>query len=155
MAKFATTLKRRKLDEHLRSYRGLPKPPARGYLRDIRNALEMSSYQLASLLGVSQPSVIELEMNEQRGSISLKTLERAANAMGCKLVYALVPKTSLEETVIEQARAQAEELSKTVFRTMALEKQSTTHAEKESLIATLSEEIMRKGGQQLWKKHGH
>jgi len=32
-----------------------------------------------------------LEQSEERGTISLNSMERVAAAMGCKLVYALVP----------------------------------------------------------------
>ncbi len=151
MGKFTAKLRRKQLDESLSKYSEIQRP-ARGYIREIRDALQMSSYQLADRLNISQPTVFEMEENERRGSISLKTLERAAQALGCKVVYALVPEKPLEKMVAEQAHLRAKELSKSVFRTMALEKQSTGPDEEKELIDELSDDLLRKGGRELWKR---
>src|SRR5271155_797025 len=133
MARFAAKLRRRQLDDSLRRYRDLPRLP-RGYIREVRDALEMSSYQLADRLGINQSSVMEMEENERAGKISLKTLERAAAALGCRLVYGLVPNNSLEEHVWAQAKARAVDVSNPVLRTMALEQQATDARSQEELI---------------------
>ena len=67
----------------------------------------MSSTELAARMGISQQVVSEIECRERLATVKLKTLSRAAEAMDCKLVYALVPRTSLEETVRAQARRKA------------------------------------------------
>jgi len=152
MAKFGAKLRRRQLDGSLLPYRELPKLP-RGYIREIRDALEMSSYQLAARIGITQSSVIEMEENERTGKISLKTLERAAAALGCRLIYGLVPNDSLEEQVLLQARSRANDIVSPVARTMALEQQATDAGVQEDLIKELAEEILRKGGRELWKGH--
>jgi predicted DNA-binding mobile mystery protein A len=59
----------------------------------------MTMAQLARRLDVSQPRIVAIERAEVSGAISLATLERAAEALGCSLVYALVPRASLEKTV--------------------------------------------------------
>jgi Fic-DOC domain mobile mystery protein B/predicted DNA-binding mobile mystery protein A len=80
--------------------------PVKGWLRAIRTGLGMSGVQLARQLGVTPPRVVEMEKSEVDGAISLKVLERAAEAMGCSLVYALIPRAgSLEQTLRDQAKA--------------------------------------------------
>ncbi len=150
MARFTTKLRRRQLDEELTRFKGVSRPP-RGYVREIREALEMSSYQLADRMGVSQSTVMDMEASERNGTITVKSLERAAAALGCKLVYALVPDESLEQMLTKQAHLRAMELSSTVFRTMALEQQATESSEQAFLIAELADELLRKGKRELWK----
>jgi len=99
---------RRALDRRLVSWRALPPSatarPTGGWVRAIRDALGMSAGDLATRMGVAQVSVTKLEASERAGRVRLDTLERAANALDCDLVYALVPRRSLDE----QVRAQAE-----------------------------------------------
>jgi predicted DNA-binding mobile mystery protein A len=151
MAKFTTKLRRRQLDEGLAVLRGVSRPP-RGYIREIRDALEMSSYQLADRMGVSQSTVMDMEASERNGTITIKSLERAATTLGCKLVYALVPDDSLEQIVTKQAKLRARELSSSVFRTMALEQQATATSDQDSLIDELADDLLRKGKRELWKR---
>lgn len=150
MPKFNSKLRRKQLDKLLSGHKNVPKLPY-GYIHEIRNSLEMTTRQLARRLGVSQPSVISMEQNERNGSITLKSLELAAEALGCTVVYALVPKQSLEEIVQEQAKLKAQEIVKSVDRTMALEKQSTKSSEQQELVKELAAEIVHKGGSGLWK----
>src|SRR5271168_4978205 len=86
----------------LRPLAAIHRPP-KGWIRAIRDALGMTTAQLARRLGVSQPRIVELEKSEVTGSVTLKTLQRAAEALGCRLVYALVPEKPLAETVRERA----------------------------------------------------
>ncbi len=79
-------------------------PPIRGWIKAIREALGMTSAQFAARLGVKQPSVVAIEQSEARGTIQLDTLRRAATALDCTLVYALVPRTHLEAIVRDRAR---------------------------------------------------
>jgi predicted DNA-binding mobile mystery protein A len=81
----------------------LGEPPSGGWVRNMRDALGMSSYQLARRMGLSQTRVAQLEVAEVDGSIRLAALRRAAEAMSCTVVYALVPKEPLEDIVLRQA----------------------------------------------------
>ena len=81
--------------------------PEGGWIREIRAALGMSGRQLAARMGLSQSAVSQLEQSELDGRVQLETLGRAAAALDCDLVYALVPRTSLEETVRTRARVLA------------------------------------------------
>lgn len=145
-----TKLRRRQIDEMSSKLRGIVRPN-RGYIREIRDALEMSSYQLADRIGVRQSTIMDMEESERQGTITLRSLERAAAALGCKLIYGLVPETTLESVVQEQAHLRARELTSSVFRTMALEQQATTPDEHERIEDELAEEILRKGKRELWK----
>lgn len=100
----------------------LARPP-RGWIKAIREALGMSTAQLGRLLDVSQPSVVLLEQSEALGTIKLETLQRAATAMNCQLVYALVPNAPLETMVRERARLIAKRHMGSVEHTMRLENQ--------------------------------
>ena len=48
------------------------------------NALGMTTAQYGKRLGVSQPRIVELEKSEQEGGVTLNTLQRAAEALGCR-----------------------------------------------------------------------
>jgi transcriptional regulator with XRE-family HTH domain len=47
---------------------------------------------LADALGCKRQACAQLERSEARGAISLYSLRKAAAAMDCELVYALVPR---------------------------------------------------------------
>src|SRR5438270_620183 len=100
----------RHLDKRFAALRPLakdPRPP-KGWLRAIRDALGMTTAQLARRLGVSQPRIVELEQSEVSGRVTLHTLQRAAEALGCRLVYVLVPERPLADVVRERAELLAE-----------------------------------------------
>lgn len=116
---------RRELDRILGGIpRGQLAPPRSGWVRAIRQALGMSASDLGLRMGVTEAAVRDLERAEPEGRVTLDRLNRAAEAMNCKLVYALVPKTSLAETVEAQARARISEVLASVERTMELEGQN-------------------------------
>lgn len=118
---------RRRLDARLRSWREPASQPIphQGWVRAIRDALGMSSTELAERLGVDQSRVPRVEQGEVEGSVTLATMQRTAHAMGCRFVYAIVPEESLEAAVMEQARVKARGELEPVQHTMGLEDQST------------------------------
>lgn len=97
--------------------------PSRGWIRAIREALGMTTAQLANRLGVSQPRIVEMEKAEANGNITMHSLERAAAALDCRLVYALVPVKPLTATLEERAQAVAQRQLAAVEQTMRLEAQ--------------------------------
>lgn len=99
-------------------------PPVRGWIKAIREALGMSSAQLAKRLKVRQPSVASIEQSEARGTIQLATLRRVAEALDCTLVYALVPNKPLDTMVRERARKVGLQRLRSVEHTMSLENQA-------------------------------
>jgi predicted DNA-binding mobile mystery protein A len=122
-----------RLDERFRQFGPADRyrAPARGWVRAIREALGMSTAQLAKRLGVRQPSVVGLERSEEKGSIELATLRRAAEALDCSLAYVLVPNELLETTIRERARAFLRRRRRPVEHTMLLEDQQVKGTESE------------------------
>jgi predicted DNA-binding mobile mystery protein A len=142
----------RHLDKRFTGLRHLAQSPrpAKGWLRAIRDALGMTSAQLARRLGVSQPRIIELEQSEVRGNVTLNTLQRAAEAVGCRLVYALIPEQPLAQTVRERTELIAERQLKAVEQTMRLEDQSVKDVTvAKDLRRQFVEELLRRPAR-LW-----
>jgi len=83
---------RRDLDEELRVFRGNKVRRSKwGWLRGVRQALGMRVAEVAWRLKMGKSEVYRLEMSEARETITLKKLRATAEAMGCELVYAVVP----------------------------------------------------------------
>lgn len=143
-------LARRRLDERLTAYAGLGPPPPAGWVRAIRQGLGLTAVQLARRLGIRPSSVAGLEKNEAEGKITLATLRRAAEAMDCTLVYALVPKKSLQSMVEEAAEAAAKRELATSLHTMELEAQGLRGRDRREMLEALAAEIADAGGRRLW-----
>lgn len=108
----------------------------------------MSGADLARRLGLTRQAVSLLERSEAEGSIRLDSLRRAAEALDSVLVYALVPKETLEDVVNARARAVAERTVEGVEHTMALEAQSGGSADRERLVEELAERLAK--SRRLW-----
>lgn len=126
-------------------------PPAKGWIRAVREALGMSGKQLAHRLKVSQPRVHRLEQDEPSGALTLKTMRQAAEALDCVFVYALVPRSSLEDTVREQARLVATERLQRVAHTMLLEAQGLSGQEQQASLDGAIEELAQETPKDLWE----
>jgi predicted DNA-binding mobile mystery protein A len=113
----------RRFDE-LRPWLALTARPARGWIKAIRAALGMTTAQMGKRLKVAQSRVSELEAAEAHGNITLKSLNRAAEALGCQVVYVLVPNHPLSAILKERADAAAERQLAAVEQTMRLEDQA-------------------------------
>ncbi len=101
-------------------------PPPRGWVRAVRDALGMTAAQLGGRLGISSSAIAQLEQSEVQGTAQLATLRRLADALDCELVYALVPRTTLAETVLRQAERRAIRSVARANQTMLLEDQGLT-----------------------------
>ena len=122
------------------------KSPVRGWIKAIREALGMTTAQLAKRLGVKQPSVVAMEQSEAKGTIELATLRRVAEALDCTLVYAIVPNKPLETTVRDRARAFARRRRAPVEHSMLLEDQKVTTRDAEARL----DEIVRETNPRLF-----
>lgn len=143
-------LARRRLDARLQPLRplvGEPRPP-RGWIRAIRDALGMSSPELARRIGVSQQAISDLESSESNDAIGLGTLRRAADALDCDLVYFLVPRTTLDEAVTAQARRKAEQHLRPVAHHSRLEDQAVTNEDGAVQLDELAAQFVDRRG--LW-----
>jgi predicted DNA-binding mobile mystery protein A len=126
--------------------------PPRGWLKAIRDALGLTTTQLAQRLGVAQSRVIAIEQAETKGTITLNRLEKAAQALDCRLVYVLLPKHSLEETIQHRAMQAARKRLKSARHTMALEAQGVEEADDREQLKRLVSQLIEKGGSKLWEE---
>jgi predicted DNA-binding mobile mystery protein A len=68
-------------------------------IRHMRKARGLKGYQLAERLQVSAARISMLEKDEQRGAVTLKMMERVAQALDCRFEYQLVPNTVVKSSV--------------------------------------------------------
>ena len=141
------------LDTHFAEWQPLRNiaRPSHGWVRAVREALGMSAAVLAARLGVTPGAVIRLEQSEAADRIRLDTLRRAADALGCDLVYLVVPRRPLTTVVRERARQLAHYQVAAVEQTMLLEDQETG-ATKE-IEDQLTGQLLERGG--LWTNEGN
>ena len=127
---------RERLDERFRDIGPVSRfaQPVHGWAKAIREALGMSTAQLARRLKVKQPSVVAIEQSEEKGTIELATLRRVAEALGCQLVYALVPNRPLEDTIRDHARLFLRGRRESVEHSMMLEGQTVAWKDAEGLV---------------------
>jgi predicted DNA-binding mobile mystery protein A len=143
---------RLRLDQRLAPLRPVERfrAPPKGWLRAIRDALGMPGVQFAQRLGIRPQSLNAVEASEQSGAIQLNTLRRAAEALDCTLVYALVPNETLEDAVRARARRIALRDLGRVSHTMRLEAQETGDADLEARIETYIRDNIKE--RDLWKE---
>jgi len=141
----------RQLDKKLDKIKFDTGPPDKGWLRSIRDALGMTSEQLGQQIRVSQPTILEYEQREQKGTITLNSLRKAAEGLGCRLRYALVPKeSSLQELREKAARKAAARMVEKTSRSMVLEDQEVSESEKEKQVEELSRELLEEWDNSIW-----
>lgn len=68
--------------------------PYGGWLRTVRKALGLTAAAMARDLKVSPSAIFQLERSEWKDTITLNKLHQTARAMGCQLVYCIVPQQS-------------------------------------------------------------
>lgn len=144
---------RRRLDERLSALKPENRftPPPKGWIRAIREALGMTGAQFGLRVGGIRPqSIADIEKSEAMGSIQLKTLQRAAEALDCTLVYALVPRTTLEDAVRKRARQIAMRHLKRVAHTMKLEAQGIDDKDIEERIEAYIRDAIK--DRDLWNE---
>jgi len=104
----------------------LAQRPAHGWLKAIRQALGMTTGQMAKRLGVAQTRISEMEAAEAARTITLKSLDRAAEALGCRVLYVVVPNHPLTDTLKTRAAMVAERQLAAAEQTMRLEDQDVS-----------------------------
>lgn len=140
------------LDKTLSPWRTLPRSrPSGGWLRAVRQALGMTTRQVAKSVGVTQAAVVDAERTEAKGDITLATLQRYAAALDCELSYALVPKRPLQEAVEQRADRIARDQVSRVRHSMALEDQLTSKEHLEREIAELRRKLLEGKRSRLWQ----
>jgi predicted DNA-binding mobile mystery protein A len=144
MLKKQHMLQIKQLDQSLEKWRQLEVThssiPKKGWIAVIRKSLGLTGNALASRLAVSQSALAQYEKSEKDGSITLQTLEKVAHAMDSELVYAIVPRMPLKETLEAKAEEIARKRILPLAHSMSLENQSADiHEEIEELKRELLE----------------
>lgn len=112
----------------------------------------MTGVQLARRMGVAPASVAGMERREVAGTISLTTLRKAADALQCDIVVALVPRKPLDVLVAERARHVARVNLDRVAHSMALEQQGNSDEFRERLIDHEASRLMNESSRTLWNE---
>ena len=120
------------------------------WIKTIREALGMSTRQLAKKLKASQSVVTSAERNELAHTITLAQLDKFADALGCKVVYSFVPETSLEAMVNERAEAIGNSQVSMVQHTMRLEDQSAGDDFSKQQVNTIKLKLLEGKWSKLW-----
>lgn len=144
-----------RLDRHLRSLAtaedALHALPPGGWVKTIREALGMSAAQLAARLGISRAAVYKLEDRESGRNITLQQLDKAAEALDCKLLYAVVPRRSLEQTIRDRARQKAELQLRSANASMGLEAEGVEGSDFATAVTSASSYTEALTDRRLWE----
>ena len=124
--------------------------PSEGWLATLRKALGMSGAEVAAQMNVSRNAVYQAERNERDGAITINQMQKIAEAMGGRFVYAIVPDGSVDDVIRAQAQRIAEARIRRASAHMALEKQSLSSAQTDQRIEELAEELARTIPPDFW-----
>jgi predicted DNA-binding mobile mystery protein A len=139
----------RQLDDVLRPIQ-FPQRPSSGWISALRKSLGMGTTQLAKRMGITRPSLNQLEANEIRDKITLASLRNAADALGCDLQYVLVPRQSLAKMVAEQAIRRAQRKLGRINQSQALEASAMETESFNKAVMDLAKEIEINRPADLW-----
>jgi predicted DNA-binding mobile mystery protein A len=145
-------LRLRQIDAALAKLRPLHSTPVPrlGWIAELRRALGMTAGQLGGRLGVTKQRVGALQRAEVEGKATIESLRKAADALGCDFVYALIPRERLATMVEHQARVVATEAVRRTAHSMALEGQKPSEVEIARQIAELSAQLAEQWPSTLW-----
>lgn len=142
-------LMRKQLDDKLKHLQSFAVPKD-GWVKTICNALGMSSSQLARRCKISKQRLNRIETDELSKKTTLSTLEKVAEQLECKLVYAFVPKDKLSNIVERQARKKAMQQVEQVAHSMSLENQSVSHRSIKRQLHLAEKELLSKNQKNIW-----
>ena len=146
-------LRLQQIEETIRPFRALvdTQPPRRGWIRAIQQALGVTNRQLAKRLRLKPQTIEDMQEYEAKETIKLTTLRKLAQALDCRLVYAVVPNKPLEEMRLEQARKVARRQLKPVAHSMSLEAQGVSDADQKSELDRLVQKLLAGNPRKLWE----
>ena len=149
-----TRAKQRQAQERVNQAGSLAKAlakPIGGWIATFQEAIGMNAPALAERLGISRNNIYVAIQNEQAGTISLNQLEKIAEAMGGRLVYAIISREGpVEEIVMAQARTRARRIIQRMRVHMALEEQTEGLRSETEMIEDLAADIIREGRRDFW-----
>ena len=145
-------LTRKQLDQRFAPLQvsNLREVPRGGWVKTIRQALGMSSRALGNRTGISQSAVSQLEASEEAESITLASLRKLAQGLQCELVYAMIPESSLDEIMRQQAHRRAKSIVESISSSMELENQGVSVEDQNRQIETLARSLLTKSSTGFW-----
>ncbi len=153
-------LKLKQLDRQIEDWEAIKQkykhPPRSGWIKTLRKAFGMTAEQLGLRLGVTRGRIVQLEKAEIEDAITLRTLKKAATAMDCELIYAIVPKkyfhkNPLENIIQMKAKKIAKKMVRGVSHSMSLENQSIDKKQEEEQIKELTQKLLEGSHKKLWQ----
>ncbi len=124
-----------------------------GWIATVRSSLGMTAAQLSRRLGVNRAYVSAAEDAEINGTLTVKRLQRMAEAMGCRFVYCIVPEGDVQDLIEKQARAKATALVMRASKQMALENQMLSPEQTKYEIERLTKELLQKMPSDFWEEN--
>ncbi|MBF0512359.1 MAG: mobile mystery protein A [Candidatus Omnitrophica bacterium] len=124
--------------------------PPQGWIKSIREALNISSRQLGKKAGIDQSRISRLENAEKNGNLKLSSLQKIAQALNMKFVYGFVSKNTLEQLLREQALKIARKRLKRLNDTMLLEKQTLSSSDQEKALNNMIDRILIEQPKDFW-----
>lgn len=122
------------------------------WVKLMRQALSMTTTQLAHRAGLDQSRIPRIEKQELGGDIKLSTMEKIAEAMNMRFVYGFVPNEPLENLMANQARKIARERLKHLSHTMSLEEQQLSNSEASKALKDMVQKILIEEPKDFWDK---
>lgn len=152
MTKRLSVIQLRQIEERLEKLREFAalERPGDGWIRTIRQALGMTTEQLAKRMKVTRQAVLQMEAAERVQSATMTSLRKAADAMDCDVVYAIVPRGSLNQVLKRQGRKQAERHMERVSHSMKLDAHVVGPSELERQIEELADLLALERSRALW-----
>jgi predicted DNA-binding mobile mystery protein A len=137
------------LDKKIKKVRFVAKPKY-GWANVIRSSIAMPLTYVAKKIGVSPQSIFQMEKGEVDETISLKTLRRLAESIGCELHYAFIPRDkSLKKIIQKRAEKKARMMVKEVDKSMSLENQKLKSSK--NSVKFLTKELSENLSSKLWE----
>ena len=121
-------LKLKQISESLEKIKKMkiPGSPREGWLKSIRTALWMNMDRAASKAGINTSTWEKIEKREQKGTATMETIRKAADALNCDVHLILIPREPLGKIIEKQAFIKADEEIQRLDETMSLEQQKNS-----------------------------
>jgi predicted DNA-binding mobile mystery protein A len=125
--------------------------PPIGWIKAIRNGIGMSMEQLGKKLTITKQGVMDIEIREKEGAVTIKSMQELAKALDLKFVYGFVPNAgSLEQMIENRAFEIARKIVERTSTSMKLEDPANSKERIEKAIKERASEIINKTPKILW-----
>jgi predicted DNA-binding mobile mystery protein A len=124
--------------------------PEAGWVRTLRQLLQMSSTALAKRLGIAHSGLHKIEKGERGGTVSIATLRRVAAALDADFVYAIVPRKPLRDMLHNRALEIARDHLQSPSSAAAVENQPFSGEQLELRIQALADQLKTRP-RRLWR----